>query len=146
MSYAVIEAAIATSIKGHADFDADNVSRGDFRVLSAGPDRAVILTFSAHRQEEVGIQIIKHTWTTNIDVLVPYRGELPELQTRLATEAQKVLDTLNADPRLGGASDVTKSIVINAGSPEPISAQKAPYRGHRYLIETTEILKPVRTS
>ena len=44
MSYATIEAAAATVIKTHADFDADNVSQGDYRLLVKGLERFVILT------------------------------------------------------------------------------------------------------
>lgn len=144
MSYATIEAAVATVIIKHADYSTANCVRGDFSLIKKGPSRAVTLTYGGHREEGVTIQGYLHVWTTNIDLLVPWPGLAPTLETNFATERQKIIDQLHLWPALDACSGVVVSEIINANTPEPLGQKKGRYRGQRLFLETKELVTPTR--
>jgi len=145
MSYSLIEAGVATVIKKHADFDATNVFQGDFRAMGKGLARLVVITFGGHSKAELTLTQELHTWTTNIDIFVPFRGELYELETRITTESQKVQDTFGIYPRLDGVANVIKSSMTQGAMPDQLSVNKGAYRGKRYMVVTEEAVNPART-
>lgn len=144
MSQAVIEAAIIATIKLHADFDDTNCYLYDKRALGKGLDRLVVVSYSQHRREEVTLQLERRVWSYNVDVLVPWRGELTELDTRVGTETQKVIDTLAQYPRLNGAANVQRTNLVLSSTPDVISERKGAYRGRRHSLDVLEIYNPQR--
>ena len=88
--------------------------------------------------------MLRHIWTVNVDLYVPYRGDVPELEGRLATERQKVLGTFDEYPLLDGTAGVQWARIINGANPEPLNPKKASYRGQRLFLEVAEVTKPGR--
>jgi len=144
MSQATIEAGIVATIKLHADFDATNCYLYDKRALGKGLDRLVVVSYANLRKEELTLQLERRIWTYNVDVLVPWRGELTELDVRVGTETQKVIDTLGKYPRLNGVADVSKTIMSLSALPDVISERKTAYRGRRHTLDVIEIYDPGR--
>ena len=144
MSQAIIEAAIIATIKQHADFDDTNCYLYDKRALGKGLARLVVVSYGQHRREELTLQLERRIWTYNVDVLVPWRGELTELDIRVGTETQKVIDTLAKYPRLNGVADVQKAIMTQSVTTDVITERKGGYRGRRHAVDVLEIYDPQR--
>lgn len=144
MSQATIEAGIIATIQLHADFDTTNCFLYDRRALGKGLERLVVVSYGQHRREELTIQLERRIWTYNVDVLVPWRGELTELDVRVGTETQKVIDTLATYPRLNGVANVSKTIMSLSSLPDVITERKTAYRGRRHTLDIYEIYNPGR--
>lgn len=144
MSQAVIEAAIVATIQLHADFDSTNTYVYDRRAIGKGLARLVVISFNNLSKEELTIKFERRIWTYNVDVLVPWRGQLTELDTRVGTETQKVIDTLAEYPRLNGVADVQKAIMTASPTADVITEKKGVYRGRRHSLDVMEIYDPGR--
>lgn len=145
MSYSTIEAAVSTVIQKHADYDTTNVLRGETSAIKKGYARVVRLRYGGHRREEITLRCIKNTWVTNIDLYVPWRGDIATLETTFQTEFQKIIDTLEAWPRLAACDGVISTDLINADSPIPLEPRGGAYRGQRLILETQEVVTPTRS-
>lgn len=145
MSYSTIETAVAVVIKKHADYDDTNVLQGETSAIKKGYERVVRLRYGGHRRSEVSLRAILNVWTTNIDLYIPWRGETAELETRFQTEFQKIIDTIEAWPKLNGTTGIISSDLINASSPEPLESKKSAYRAQRLILETQEMITPTRS-
>jgi len=144
MSQATIEAGIIATIIKHADFDADNTKLYDRRPMGKGKARVVVVSYNTHRKEPLTLQMERRTWTYNVDVLVPWRGDLTELDTRVGTETQKVIDTLAAYPKLDGVTGVQRTDVTLSNAPDLVQERKGGYRGRRHFLDVKEIVNPGR--
>lgn len=144
MSYSLIEAGIATVIRKHADFTTANVFQGDFRGLGKGLARLIVITFESTSKVGLSIQNELHTWITNVDIFVPWRGEAYELEQRITTESQKVQDEFGKYPRLDGVSGVINSSMSAGARPDIMSIKKTTYKGKRYTVTTREAVNPGR--
>lgn len=144
MSQSAIEAGIVATIKLHADFDDTNCYIYDRRALGKGLARLAIVTYNNMTRESITLQSERRIWTYNIDVLVPWRGELYEMDQRVGTEAQKVIDTLAEYPRLNGTSGVQRTDMTLANTPDVITERKGGYRGRRHSLVVREIYTPAR--
>ena len=144
MSQATIEAGIIATIIKHADFDADNTKLYDRRPMGKGKARVVVVSYAQHRREDLTLQIERRTWTYNVDVMVPWRGDLTELDTRVGTETQKVVDTLAKYPRLNGAANIQRTNMTLSSLPDLIVERKTAYRGRRHSLDILEIVDPGR--
>lgn len=144
MSYSTVESAVITVIRTHADFGTTNCTAGDLRPIKNGYQRFCAVKYGGSRREELTIHLIRHVWTVLIDLFVPYRGEVSDMEATFATERQKVIDTLATYPRLNDLSGVTKAEVLNGDAPEPLQTKKSAYRGQRLYLEVHETTKPVR--
>ncbi len=144
MSYATVEAAALAVIKLHADYDDDNCKAGDSSPIKAGLPRVCRLLYGGVRREPVTLTLMRHIWTINVDIYVPYRGDLATLEALLATERQKVLDQLANYPLLNNCAGVTTAEITNADKPEPLAPKKTAYRGQRLYLEVKEVVKPAR--
>jgi hypothetical protein len=87
---------------------------------------------------------MKHIWTIFIDSYVPYRGRLPDMHAALNAERDKILTIFPKYPRLNGTSGVTTAEIVNGDFPEPLSIRKGAYRGQRFHMEVSELVKPAR--
>lgn len=138
MSQAVIEAAIVATIQIHADFDATNCYAYDKRALGKGLDRLVVVSYAQHRRGGLTLTIDQRTWTHNVDVFVPWRGELAELDSRVGAETQKVVDILAKYPRLNATAGVTRTDMILSAIPDVLTERRGTYRGRRHSLEVLE--------
>jgi hypothetical protein len=144
MSYSVVEAAALTVIKLHADYDDDNCKAGDSSPIKNGLPRVCRLLYGGGKREELTLTIMRHTWTINVDIYVPYRGKLDTLEAQLATERQTIIDQLAQYPRLNNCAGVISAEVLNGDKPEPLAPKKSAYRGQRLYLEVKESVKPAR--
>lgn len=144
MSYATVEAAVVSVLQTHADFDATNCTQGDSSPIKKGLERVVRVMYGGSRREELTITLMRHVWTVRIDLYVPYRGKIQDMEATFATERQKVIDTLAIYPRLNDLTGITKAELLNGDTPEPLATKKTAYRGQRMYLEVHETVKPVR--
>lgn len=144
MSYATVEAAALAVIKLHADYDDNNCKAGDSSPIKSGLPRVCRLLYGGGRREPLTLTLMRHIWQINVDIYVPYRGELSTLEAALATERQTVLDQLAKYPLLNNCAGVTNAEVTNSDKPEPLAPKKTAYRGQRLYLEVKEIVKPAR--
>ena len=144
MSYSTIESAAVAVLKTHADYDDTNCRAGDVSPIKEGYERVARFLYGGVREEPVTINLLRHVWTVFIDLYVPYRGQVPEFEGRLATERQKILDTFPLYPLLNATAGVTWARITNGANPEPLNPKKGAYRGQRLLLEVAEITKPAR--
>lgn len=139
-----IEDAIVATVKLHADFNNDNVFAYDRRKLAKGHDRFVVISYSTHRREGLTLQCDRRIWSFNVDVLVPWRGQLAEMDKSVGTETQKVIDILAQYPRLNGTTDIQRTDLTVSNTPDVISQRKGFYRGRRHNLDVLEIYDPSR--
>ena len=144
MSYATVEAAVVTVIRTHADFDDTNCISGDSSPIKEGLERVVRVWYGTTRREEITCTLMRHIWTVRIDLFVPYRGKIQNMEATMAAERQKVIDTLAKYPRLNSLAGITKAELLNGDSPEPLGTKKTAYRGQRMYLEVHEVVKPAR--
>lgn len=144
MSYATVEAAAVTVMRTHADFDENNCIAGDSSPIKKGLERVLRIWYGGSRREELTITLMRHIWTLRLDLYVPYRGKIQDMEATLAAERQKVIDTLAAYPRLDNLSGVSKAEILNGDAPEPLVTKKSAYRGQRMYLEVHETVKPSR--
>ena len=145
MSYATIEAAVVTVIIKHADFSTTNCKARDIRPLSEGLERVCLVSYGSQAREELSIRSEKYIWTLNIDVFAPWRGEDNVLQAAINTEMQKVIDTLEAWPKLAATSGVLDSNFTNINKAEPLAEKMGSYRGQRLFFNVQEEVTPTRS-
>jgi hypothetical protein len=146
MSQTIIENAIVDTIKLDIEnFNNENCKLNDHRSLGKGLERVVIVSFeAATTAEHISIRAERRTWTFNVDMLVPWRGELTEMDNRIAVETQKVIDILAQYPRLNGTAGIQRAELSAAAKPEPMRDTKGVYRGRRHTLRVLEIVTPGR--
>ena len=144
MSQATIEAGIIATITKHADFDTDNTKLYDRRPMGKGKPRVVVVSYAQHRREALTLTMERRTWTYNVDVMVPWRGDLALLDARVGTETQKLIDTLAKYPRLNGTANIQRTDMSLSSLPDLISERKGGYKGRRHSLEILETYNPAR--
>ena len=99
MSYTSIETAALTVLRLLANYTATNSSVGDYRILGAGVDRAVVLTPGAVTEREViaATRRMRIRWVVNLDLYIPFGrgGELSDIAANIRTDRQEILDHLD---------------------------------------------------
>jgi len=144
MTQATVEAGILATVKLHADFTAANTFLYDKRVLAKGLARLAIISYSSHKTEELTLKTERWVWTYNVDVLVPWRGELTEMDVRVGTETTKVVNILAQYPRLNGVANIQKTVMSSSSTPDVITQAKGVYRGRRHSLDIYEFVDPGR--
>lgn len=145
MSYSTIEAAAVAVIKKNTDFGAAGVTVAhDTRGLGKGLARFCLVSYNSDKREELSIKRDLQTWFLNIDVFVPWRGELADLEGRVGAEVQKVKDVLGQYPRLDACAGVLKASLTQGTFPDVITRAKGAWRGKRSILEVQEWLDPGR--
>lgn len=144
MSYATVEAAAVTVLRTSDHFNSGNCVAGDSSTIKKGVEQAVRVWYGGSRREPITLTLMRHIWTVRIDVYVPYRGKIQDMEATLATERQEVIDTLAKYPLLNNLSGVSKAEILNGDTPEPLNTKKNAYRGQRLYLEVHETVKPAR--
>ena len=144
MSQATIEAGIITTITKHADFDSDNTKLYDRRPMAKGKARVVVVSYNTHRKEQITLKLERRIWTYNVDVMVPWRGDMTELDKRVGTETKKLIDILAKYPKLDGVAGIQRTDVTMSNTPDLIQEKKGGYRGRRHFLDVLEIVDPGR--
>jgi hypothetical protein len=144
MSYSTIETAALSVIRLLPVYDDSNCQAGDSSPLKKGYERVVKLLYGGGVRNPLTLTTMQHTWTVNVDVYVPYRGELSVLESTLATERQTIIDQLAKYPRLNNCTGVVDAEITNGNKPEPLNSKRSPYRGQRLYLLVQEVVYPGR--
>lgn len=139
-----IEDAIVATIILHADFDATNCYVYDRRSLGKGLSRLVVVSYSSHSRAGLTLQIDRRTWNFNVDIMVPWRGELAVMDKLVGTEAEKLVGILANYPRLNGTADIQRTDLTASNTPDVLTERRGFYRGRRHTLTVLEIYNPGR--
>lgn len=111
MGYLAIEAAALGLLQALSQFDDDDVTRGDFRVLDRGSAPYAVLYPGGFEVQDYGDWGQKlFVWTMYAEIFEKYIGDGTEY-TNLETTRQNVADCFNANPTMGGMANVIYVIV-----------------------------------
>lgn len=144
MSYAIIQEAVLTVIKTHADFSTTNCLAGNLDPLKKGLARVVNVRYQQHSELEITLRTLEKTWVINIDVYVPWRGKRADHAARITAEMQKVVDTMAKYPKLNNTSGVLDAKLTVGNLPGPLEAKRGVYRGQRLVLTVRESVTPAR--
>ena len=142
--YLDIENAVVEILRLHDDFNEYNCQRGGIEGIKKGAERLVRVMYDRISRQDLTIRVMEHTWTIKVDIYVPYRGRIQDMEDSLAIERQKVIDQLARYPRLNNLSGVTRAEILNGDAPEPLGRKKTAYRGQRLYLEVKQISQPGR--
>ena len=144
MSYSEIEQAVLTVLRTHDDLNHDNCLSGDLEGMKRGFERLVRVMYARVNRRPLTATMMEHDWTVKIDVLIPYRGRIQDMEETLATERQKVIDTLAKYPKLDNMAGIISAEVMNGDAPEPLGSKKTAYRGQRLYLTIRQAVEPPR--
>lgn len=140
MSYSIVEAALLTVLRLHANYDSTNSARGDFRNLARGGARFVVLVPGSvpGREMVAHPRRISTTWEIVIQLFILYTGEANTAFTNLASDRQDIMDHIDQYPTLNGTADVVHALITSAREPEPWSGEGRNYWQQDILCRVTE--------
>jgi len=118
MSYVTAENALITILTGLAGFSTANVKAGDYRCLKAGITKAIVLQPGPFTHNSQANQYLRTQWTINIELYIPFGGEMSTVASNIRTVRQAVIDHIDKYPTLNGASGVVLALLQGAGEPE----------------------------
>lgn len=106
MSYATIEAAALSLLQALAQFDDDDVTRGDFRVLDRGSAPYAVLYPGPFEVRDYGDWSQKlFAWTMYCEIFEKWDG-YGTCYTNLETTRQNVVDCFNENPSMNSTANV----------------------------------------
>lgn len=119
MSYATIEAALATILKTISGFSASNVAQGNYRILGTGQTKAIVLMPGAltHRGESFG-GFWRTSWGINLELYHLWDGEQSTMMTTIKSVRQDVIDRIDMYPTLDNTAGVIVGAVDSGQEPE----------------------------
>lgn len=146
--YATIETKAVAVLKKHADF-ADvagvaRVIRGSNKQLAKGLPRVARLDYGGERREPLTLKYDSRIWITFVDLFVPWRGDMAELNTRLQTEMAKVIQTFDQYPALDATAGLLRSHIVQGQTSDLLTEARGAYRGKRMFLESVEVVNPGR--
>ena len=100
--------------------------------------------YATVRRIPISLGLVEHTWTLKVDIYVPWRGRIQDMEDSLAIERQKVIDLLARYPRLNGTEGIYRAEILNGDAPEPLGGNKTAYRGQRLYLEIKQAVQPGR--
>jgi hypothetical protein len=120
MSYDTVEAGLLSVIRLLANYSDTNSSRGDYRVLARGVERAVVLAPGSIPSRDViaAPRRVSTVWEILIQLLVPYGGEISTAAEKIRTDRQELMDHIDRYPTLNGVSNIVHAFVEGGRQPE----------------------------
>jgi len=118
MSYNTAESALITILTGIDGFSTANVKAGDYRCLKAGITKAIVLQPGPFTREHQAFQYMRTQWTINIELYIPFGGEMSTVASNIRSVRQEVIDHLDKYPTLDGTAGIVLSLLQGAGEPE----------------------------
>lgn len=122
MSYATVEAGVATVIKKLTNYSSTNVSQEDTRILVNGVTRAAVLSRGSSIREPITFgattYTVQNTWLTNVHIYVAMAGEYSTTKANLDTEVDAILAELAKWPNLAATTGVFNAQAEAIGDPE----------------------------
>ena len=120
MSYDTVEQSTFILIRDKVSgYSAANLSRGDYRILAGGVEKATILTPGGIRSRQVvAVQrYISTVWVVQIELYVPWHDEMSDIAKKIIDFRQEIIDLLDQYPRINSSSGVLLSLVSGAARP-----------------------------
>ena len=119
MSYDSVETGLRDVIVLHDDFTTNNTVKGDYRILGKGLSRAIVLTPGPFTKSvSAAPRRIAWVWTVNMELFIPFRGELSIIANSLRTIRQDVMDQIDQYPLLNSTSGVIDAWVEGGSEPD----------------------------
>jgi hypothetical protein len=144
ITYLDIENAVLDILHLHDDFNEFNCQRGGLDGIKKGWDRLVRVMYARVSRRDLTLALMEHTWTIKVDIYVPYRGRIQDMEDSLAIERQKVIDLLARYPTLNNLEGIYRAEVLTGDAPEPLGGKKTAYRGQRLWLEIKQAVQPSR--
>ena len=118
-----METGLADVIKILDDYNDDNVSQSDYRILGKGSRSCVILNPGPIFQHQVvaAPRRIQTIWIVEIEHYIGFRGELNLVADDIRTKRQILLDHIDAYPTLNNTTDCTNAFIREGREPEILS-------------------------
>ena len=119
MSYDAMELGLLTVIRLHANYDANNSSQGDYRILGGGKTRAVVLNPGPFRAGvTMGNRYISTDWEIVVSLFILYRTDVPTTRKAIRDDRETLMDHINSYPTLNGTSNARNVLLTSGQQPE----------------------------
>ena len=127
MSYATVEAALLTLIQGMTDYDTNNTSQSDYRILGHGKAQAVVLTPGAFTRSTASPQWHRTRWTINIEMYSLFTGDINTAGSTMRSKRQDIIDEIDKYPTLNDTSGVVLARITGGSEYELWSIHSKQY-------------------
>ena len=119
MGYNDCELGLLNVIQSLDNYNDDNSSQADYRILASGPERCIILHPGSilSRQPMAAPRRISTLWEIELELYIPFTGEIKTTAAQLRTDRQEIIDQVDKYPTLNGVSGVTHAIVTSGRPP-----------------------------
>lgn len=120
MSYDTVEESTLVLIRDNvAGYSATNISRGDYRILAGGVEKAIILVPGPIRSRQVvaAQRYLSTVWVVDIELYIPWHDDMTEIADKVVKFRQEVIDLIDQYPRVNSSSGVLLSLITAAGRP-----------------------------
>ena len=119
MAYVDVENGVAAVIKLLSGYNDTNVAVGDYKVLSSGKPRVVILDTGAVNIHEVAqsTRRMRTVWIVKIMLFVRFSKDVSTISADIRGYRQEILDQLDKYPTLNGVSGVITALVTRLSQP-----------------------------
>jgi len=119
MTYSVGEAAILTLVQALSEYNSQNSSRQDWKVLDSGKAAVyAVLRPGEWSNEDTGMGMHLRSWQTVVEVWRPYRDDTKPLT--LQDDVETIVAHLEQYPTLSGAADVVDAMVTGGGEMQEV--------------------------
>lgn len=131
MAYENVQTGLSNVIQKLTNYDSNNVTTADYRVLQRGYTEAVVLRPGPFSQERTefggGIEV---TWNIMVELFVKYQDDT-QVQNSIRDERQDIIDKINEYPLLGGSAD--HALIIEGAEPTPVFGEDG--SGPHFLMQ-----------
>jgi len=120
MSYKVVEDGFLTLIRLLSNYNQENSSIGDYRILGRGVVRAVVLMPGGiPRREVLAAPRYVHTlWVINVELYIPFLTDISDIHEAMRVDRQELIDHIDKYPTLNKVADVVNAFITGATEPE----------------------------
>lgn len=140
MSYNTVESGLLTVIQVLSNYDGNNSSRGDYRILGKGNSRNVILNPGSIPSREIiaAPRRVGTIWEIIIELHIPFSGEISTVRNNLRTDRQELLDHIDKYPTLNGVSGVTHAFITSGREPFVWQGESSNYWVQHFICRVSE--------
>ncbi len=144
--YPIVQTAVYDVLLKLPDYNADNVSEDDYRILgNAGIAKGVVLTRGNSGNSQSGQQDIlggdrlrfvrRDDWVVNIELFVPIQTDVLAARASIAAEMKVITDHFDTWPALDQTAGILGTGADQIGEPDEWEAVSADMRWFRQVIQ-----------